>query len=171
MCSSDLNKDELFAFRTVSLRQVGKTAPYMHDGALATLEEVIEFYDRGGGDEESIDAERIDAELVPLGLTDGEKADLLAFMHSLTDETIRVPIPPRVPSGLTPAGIELVQSDDELAADYGALLAPRATTASMRSYPNPFNAETIVQFELPQSGQIELSVNNVLGQRIRRLLQ
>ncbi len=165
------NRDELFAFRTVSLRQVAKTAPYMHDGALATLEEVIDFYDRGGGDEETIAAERVDPELVPLGLTDGEKADLLAFLHALTDETIRVPIPPRVPSGLTPAGIELVKSDDELATDYGALLTPRAVEASMRSYPNPFNAETIVQFELPQGGPIELDVYNVLGQRIRRLVQ
>ena len=40
------NTNELFAFRTVSLRQVTETAPYMHDGAIATLEEVIEFYDR-----------------------------------------------------------------------------------------------------------------------------
>jgi len=164
------NTNELFAFRTVSLRQVTETAPYMHDGAIATLEEVIEFYDRGAGDEETISAERVDAELVPLGLTAGEKAELLAFLHALTDETIRVPIPPRVPSGLAPAGIELVQSDDELAEDYGALLAPRVSKPAMSSYPNPFNAETIVQFELPRSGQVELSVYNVLGQRIRRLV-
>ena len=53
----------------------------MHDGAIATAEEVIEF-DRGAGDEETISAERVDAELMPLGLTDGEKADLLAFLHA-----------------------------------------------------------------------------------------
>ena len=63
-----------------------------------------------------------------------------------------------------------MQSDDELAEDYGALLAPRVSKPAMNSYPNPFNAETIVQFELPRSGQVELSVYNVLGQRIRRLV-
>ena len=61
------NTNELFAFRTVSLRQVTETAPYMHDGAIATTEEVIEFYDRGAGDEETISAERIDAGSLPWG--------------------------------------------------------------------------------------------------------
>ena len=79
----------------------------MHDGALATLEDVIEFYDRGGGDEASIPAENIDPELVPLGLSAEEKQDLLAFMHALTDSTIAVKVPARVPSGLTPPGLEL----------------------------------------------------------------
>ena len=61
----------------------------------------------GGGDEASIPAENIDPELVPLGLSDEEKQDLLAFMHALTDSTIAVHVPARVPSGLTPAGLEL----------------------------------------------------------------
>ena len=73
--------------------RVAKTPPYMHDGALSTLEEVIEFYDRGGGDEESIDPERIDS-FFSLGLTDGEKDDLPHFTEALTDETIQVKLPP-----------------------------------------------------------------------------
>ncbi|MFT5090042.1 MAG: cytochrome c peroxidase [Candidatus Latescibacterota bacterium] len=164
------NLVDLFAFRTVSLRQIAKTAPYMHDGVLETLEDVIEFYDRGGGDEATIDVERLDEEIVPLDLTDGEKADLLAFLHALTDQTIEVKVPPRVPSGLEPAGIELVESEAGLAADYAVFLAPLQSALKMASYPNPFNAETIVQFELPQAGEVELTVYNVLGQRMRRLV-
>ena len=142
----------------------------MHDGVLETLEDVIEFYDRGGGDEATIDVERLDEEIVPLDLTDGEKADLLAFLHALTDQTIEVKVPPRVPSGLEPAGIELVESEAGLAADYAVFLAPLQSALKMASYPNPFNAETIVQFELPQAGEVELTVYNVLGQRMRRLV-
>ena len=163
------NIEDLFAFRTVSLRQIAKTAPYMHDGALETLEDVIEFYDRGGGDESTISADLLDEEIAPLGLTAAEKSDLLAFLHSLTDETIEVKVPPRVPSGLKPAGIELVESESGLAVDYAAFLAPRQSALKMANYPNPFNAETVVQFELPQAGEVELMVYNALGQRIRRL--
>jgi cytochrome c peroxidase len=163
------NIEDLFAFRTVSLRQIAKTAPYMHDGVLETLEDVIEFYDRGGGDESTIAADRLDEEIAPLGLTAAEKSDLLAFLHSLTDETIEVKVPPRVPSGLKPAGIELVESESGLAVDYAAFLAPRQSALKMANYPNPFNAETVVQFELPQAGEVELMVYNALGQRIRRL--
>jgi|GEM_PF-602362 len=164
------NTEDLFAFRTVSLRQIAKTAPYMHDGVLETLEDVIEFYDRGGGDEGTIDVERLDEEIAPLDLTDGEKADLLAFLHALTDETIEVKVPPRVPSGLEPAGIELVESEAGLATDYAAFLAPLRSALKMASYPNPFNAETIVQFELPIAGEVELIVYNALGQRTRHLV-
>ncbi len=70
------------AFRTPTLRNVSLTAPYMHDGSLATLEEVIEFYD-GGGNENP----HLDPEIRPLGLTSEEKTQLLAFLRALTGET------------------------------------------------------------------------------------
>lgn len=65
-------------FRTPSLLEVGRTAPYMHSGAFATLSEVVDFYDGGGGE-----SPNKDASLQPLGLTDAEKNDLVAFLQSL----------------------------------------------------------------------------------------
>ncbi len=69
------------AFKTPTLRQVAETAPYMHDGSMATLEEVIDFYDRGGESNPWLDPK-----MKPLGLTEGEKQDLLAFLRALTGE-------------------------------------------------------------------------------------
>ena len=70
---------DLGKFKTPTLRNIALTAPYMHDGSMKTLEEVIEHYDKGG------DKNRyIDAKIFPLHLTPQEKADLLAFMQTLT---------------------------------------------------------------------------------------
>ena len=70
-----------YAFKTPSLRNVGRTAPYMHDGSLATLEDVVDFYDRGGG-ELSGKSERLAA----LNLLPNEKHALVAFLRSLDGE-------------------------------------------------------------------------------------
>ena len=70
--------EDVGAFKTPTLRHVPRTAPYMHDGSLATLEEVIEFYDGGGHANPYLDQR-----LRPLGLTDRDKAALLAFLRSL----------------------------------------------------------------------------------------
>ncbi len=67
--------DARVGFRAPSLRFVGRTAPYMHDGSLATLGGVVDFYARGGGQ----GAERLE----PFGLTAPERAALLAFLESL----------------------------------------------------------------------------------------
>ena len=93
--------DDMYAFRTPSLRNVELTAPYMHNGALLTLSEVVEFYDRGGNDF-GLDPVRIDPLIFELGLEAREKEDLVAFMISLTGELPDVTVPDRVPSGLTP---------------------------------------------------------------------
>jgi cytochrome c peroxidase len=66
------------AFKTPMLRDLSKTAPYMHDGSVATLEEVVELYDRGGEQNPWLDPK-----MVKLSLTDAEKKDLLAFLRSL----------------------------------------------------------------------------------------
>ena len=71
------------AFRTPQLRNVELTAPYMHDGSLQTLDEVIEFYDRGGDSTSFTKSEK----MRPLGLSADEKEALRAFMESLTDES------------------------------------------------------------------------------------
>jgi len=70
-------------FKTPSLRNVALTAPYMHDGSLSTLREVVEHYDRGGGG-----LEGIDPRIRPLGLTESEKRDLVAFLESLTGANV-----------------------------------------------------------------------------------
>lgn len=67
------------AFKTPTLYNVERTAPYMHDGSLATLEEVVEFYDKGGGPDKGR------SPLIrPLNLTEQEKADLVEFLKTLT---------------------------------------------------------------------------------------
>jgi cytochrome c peroxidase len=67
-------------FRTPPLRNVGLTAPYMHDGSLGSLEAVVAFYDRGGDD-----ATHRPPLIHPLGLTPHEQAALVAFLESLTE--------------------------------------------------------------------------------------
>lgn len=66
-------------FKTPSLRNVALTAPYMHDGSLSTLREVVEHYDRGG-----VAGPGLDPRIRPLGLSEAEKDDLVAFLESLT---------------------------------------------------------------------------------------
>lgn len=71
-------------FRTKGLRNVAETGPYMHAGQLATLQEVVWFYNRGGDRDGSGEPSRF---LVPLGLTEAEQADLVAFLEALTGQT------------------------------------------------------------------------------------
>jgi len=77
------NPKDMGAFKTPTLRNIALTAPYMHDGSKATLEEVIEFYDKGG-----INNLNLDGGIRPLNLTKEEKADLIEFLKSLTSEGI-----------------------------------------------------------------------------------
>lgn len=66
-------------FKTPSLRNVALTWPYLHDGSARTLADVVEFYDRGG-----VPNPTLDIFIGPIGLSDGEKQDLVAFMEALT---------------------------------------------------------------------------------------
>src|SRR4051794_29380462 len=66
-------------FKTPTLREVARTAPYMHDGSMATLEEVIAYYDRGGNPNPYLDRE-----LHPLHLSAEEKSNLALFLRSLS---------------------------------------------------------------------------------------
>jgi len=78
-----------FAFKTPTLRNVDRRAPYMHDGSEKTLEDVIALYDLGGR------ARRpsLSAEIVPLELTERESRQLVAFMRTLTSDDAPVAIP------------------------------------------------------------------------------
>lgn len=76
------------AFKTPTLRSMSETAPYMHDGAFKTPEEVVDFLNVGGGASPNL------SPLVkPLNLTSEEKADLVAFLKSLTGEPIPFQFP------------------------------------------------------------------------------
>jgi cytochrome c peroxidase len=74
---------DLGSFKTPTLREIARTAPYMHDGSLATLAEVVEYYDKGGQPHPNLDEK-----MKPLGLTARDKADLVAFMEALTGTVV-----------------------------------------------------------------------------------
>ncbi|MCS7071351.1 MAG: hypothetical protein NZM00_07590, partial [Anaerolinea sp.] len=88
------------AFRTPGLRNVALSAPYMHNGALATLEDVIDFYADGGGPGRGLDIP-VDEKVRGFTLTQQQISDLVQFLYALTDEPAElIAIPERVPSGL-----------------------------------------------------------------------
>jgi cytochrome c peroxidase len=73
--------DDIGAFKTPTLREIARTAPYMHDGRFKTLEEVVNFYNQGG-----IKNPHLDNLIIPLELTDQEKKDIVALLKSLNGE-------------------------------------------------------------------------------------
>ncbi len=80
------------AFKTPTLREVALTAPYMHDGSLHTLEEVVDFYDGGGAPNRNLDNR-----IRPLHLAAEQKHDLVAFLHALSGEGWQNTAPERFP--------------------------------------------------------------------------
>ncbi len=80
------DKKDWKAFRTPILRDVAKTAPYMHNGVFETLDQVIDFFDRGGGEGNKV--------LKPLGLSADEKRYLKTFMtEALSGKDILIKMP------------------------------------------------------------------------------
>ena len=115
--------DGRFRFRTPTLRNVALTAPYMHNGMLETLEDVLEFYDRGRSENPNVvdrrrrrrdDADvpgtqvargRLSAQFRGVdNMSEREMADIVAFLEALTDPDFDRTVPERVPSGLPPGG-------------------------------------------------------------------
>lgn len=80
------------AFRTPALRNLSDTFPYMHDGSLATLEQVIEFFDKGGHPNPWLTPE-----IKPLGLSVEEKRDLVSFLATLNGDKVLIAEPKRLP--------------------------------------------------------------------------
>lgn len=72
------------AFKTPTLREIDGSAPYMHDGSLVSLDEIVDYYDRGGNKHALLDTE-----LRPIGLTGPEKHALVAFLRSLSGTMTR----------------------------------------------------------------------------------
>ena len=75
-------------FRTPTLREVARTAPYMHNGAFATLEDVVAFYDKGGGS-----GPNKSARLKPLGLNADERKALVEFLKTLSGDAVSMKEP------------------------------------------------------------------------------
>jgi len=75
------NEADKGAFTTPTLRDVDRRGPYMHDGSVGTLEEVVALYNRGG-----VKNPWLSQDIAPLGLSTQEQADLVAFLHSLTGQ-------------------------------------------------------------------------------------
>ena len=76
------------AFKTPTLRDITRTAPYFHDGSSATLSEVIEFYAKGG-----VSKGNLSQNMKPLELDASEKQALVAFMEALTSPYTAVAVP------------------------------------------------------------------------------
>jgi cytochrome c peroxidase len=76
------------AFKTPTLRELVDTGPYMHDGRFGTLEEVVDYYDRGGAG-----LLGMDPRIRPLDLTPAEKSDLVAFLRALSASRPAPPAP------------------------------------------------------------------------------
>jgi cytochrome c peroxidase len=77
------NPHDRWKYKTPSLRNIALTAPYMHNGSLGTLMDVVEFYDQGG-----VVNELLDPLIKPLNLNQQEKADLVAFLNALTGSNV-----------------------------------------------------------------------------------
>ncbi len=84
------NPEDIGAFKTPTLREISRTAPYMHDGRFKTLEEVVNFYNNGG-----IKNPHLDNTIIPLELTDQEQKDVVAFLRSLNGEGWQQITPPK----------------------------------------------------------------------------
>jgi cytochrome c peroxidase len=84
------------AFKTPTVRNAALTAPYMHDGSVATLEDVVAWYDKGGHPNP-----HLSDKIKPLNLTAEERADLVEFMKACTGPT------PEVQTGRLPAAAAL----------------------------------------------------------------
>ncbi len=113
---SDSGVNKTYAFRTPSLRNLSATAPYMHNGAFATLPDVVNFYRRisrgggrrGGGGGRGVNAQvsrdQIDPLARQLNMRGRGQQDLIAFLRALDDPDFDRTVPERVPSGLPVGG-------------------------------------------------------------------
>ncbi|HQV95413.1 MAG TPA: parallel beta-helix domain-containing protein [Anaerolineales bacterium] len=85
------------AFKAPTLRNIALTGPYMHNGAFATLDDVLWFYEKGGGRQYGLE---VDRHILPIELSEQEHEDLVAFLYALTDESGMPEVPATTPSGL-----------------------------------------------------------------------
>lgn len=125
LAASDAGVNQTYAFRTASLRNLARTAPYMHNGVFSSLGDVVNFYNRvsrggrgggrggggrggGGGragtQNPNVTRDQLDPLVRQLNMRGGRQNDLVAFLGALDDDGFDRTIPATVPSGLTPGG-------------------------------------------------------------------
>jgi cytochrome c peroxidase len=97
------NPDDRWKYRTPTLRNIALTAPYMHNGTFGDLEQVVRFYNAGG-----VPNPVLDPLIRPLGLSDEEIGQLVAFLRSLTGSNVAVVV---ADAHATPMG-NIVDPDD-----------------------------------------------------------
>jgi cytochrome c peroxidase len=90
------------AFKTPTVRNVALTAPYMHNGVFRTLDQVVDFYDRGGGNGLEMHLPNQTLSPAPLELSRQDKRDLVAFLRALTDTSYRDGATAVVPASARP---------------------------------------------------------------------
>ncbi len=94
-----------FAFRTLSLRNLAFTAPYMHSGMLSTLDDVLDFYEQAGAhhsQNKNVSNDQLDSKLQPLNKADRDA--IIQFLNALNDGSFDKSVPTSVPSGLNVGG-------------------------------------------------------------------
>ncbi len=161
-------------FKTPSLRDVARRAPYMHDGSLATLADVVDYYD-GGGTPHA----QLDPKIKPLGLSAGERGDLVAFLEALSgDERAGLGAEPHYRAPKT--RVRVKSADGRDVTDLKVRVRPagdrlRGTDAM----PEPFECTTDawgwIEFSFPASthvlleaDDVELGVSRLLPDWLRR---
>lgn len=128
------------AFKVPTLRNVELTGPYMHNGSMATLEQVVEFYNRGGNFKNG----DLDADIGRIGLSAQERADLVAFLKSLTDSRVRYKSAPfdhpelRITYGHAGDQSRITLSKDKMALDSWTTLPAVGRTGTLLFPLQPF---------------------------------
>ncbi|MHB8079683.1 MAG: cytochrome c peroxidase [Candidatus Krumholzibacteriia bacterium] len=140
--------DQMGKFKTMTLRNIAVTAPYMHNGAFATLDQVVDFMnsrDLGGWPAPEVPA-NVSTVIGNLGLSPTDVQDIVAFLNTLTD-------------------------------DYAPPVAPLASAVSQPGFtleqnrPNPFNPATEIRFNLTEPAYVKLDVFDVQGRRVATLFE
>ncbi len=139
------NANNIGEFRTPSLRNVGLRGPYFHDGKLSTLEEVVDFYNRGG----DFNAPNINHNLIrPLGLSPQQRSDLVTFLRgALTD--------PRVAAGTTPFDRPTLYSE--------STRVPQVTGSGTQGTGGNVPQVTAIEPPLVGNPSFSVGVSNALG--------
>jgi cytochrome c peroxidase len=146
------------AFKTPSLRDVTRSAPYMHDARFATLFEVVDYYDRGGTPNE-----HLDPAVKPLGLSGDEKRDLVAFLESLTAPRRAGWLPER--AGPSRRRFRVVDPSGTPAAGLWVRVEPCGERLGSGPVQQPFPVQVTkdgeLAFELPQTTHVRLVAGGV----------
>ena len=101
---ADSGKFNEFKFRTPTLRNATITGPYMHNGMMESIKDVVEYMNEGVSGNDNVTADMLATDMAPLGLTEKEIDQIVAFIESLTDENFDQVVPESVPSGLEVGG-------------------------------------------------------------------